>query len=178
MLLSKGWLIHRPDGKPDSGGYKDVIGPNLDTTNPEAAKWFWEKIRDRYVKPYGFDYIWLDETEPDIDPAKDFFFDRFGNALLQRVSAVSYCFGVRRIPSRFWRQPQGDDPGAGGVPGSATQRHGVLVERYRFHMGHAQAVDSGGTEFYGDRNAVLGHGHCGVLLAVSFRRTTTQRISH
>jgi alpha-D-xyloside xylohydrolase len=74
MLLDKGWLIHTRDGKPDSGGYKSVIGPNIDTTNPEAAKWFWEKIRDRYVKPYGFDYIWLDETEPDVDPAKDLFF--------------------------------------------------------------------------------------------------------
>lgn len=73
MLLSKGWLVHTPDGKPDSGGFKDVIGPNIDTTNPEAANWFWEKIRDRYVKPYGFDYLWLDETEPDIDPAKDVF---------------------------------------------------------------------------------------------------------
>ena len=73
MLLSKGWLIHTPDGKPDSGGYTPAIGPNIDTTNPEAAKWFWEKIRDRYVKPYGFDYIWLDETEPDVDPAKDVF---------------------------------------------------------------------------------------------------------
>ena len=84
LLLGKGWLIHTPDGKPDSGGYKDVIGPNIDTTNPEAAKWFWEKIRDRYVKPYGFDYIWLDETEPDVDPAKDVFFigsgTRFYNA--------------------------------------------------------------------------------------------------
>jgi alpha-glucosidase/alpha-D-xyloside xylohydrolase len=74
MLLHKGWLIHAPDGKPDSAGYSDAIGPNIDTTNPEAAKWFWEKIRDRYVKPYGFDYIWLDETEPDVDPAKDVFF--------------------------------------------------------------------------------------------------------
>ncbi|MBT9330451.1 TIM-barrel domain-containing protein [Paracidobacterium acidisoli] len=73
MLQSKGWLIHTPDGKPDPGNFKDAIGPNIDTTNPEAAKWFWEKIRDRYVKPYGFDYIWLDETEPDIDPAKDVF---------------------------------------------------------------------------------------------------------
>ena len=73
MLRSKGWLVHTPDGAPDSGGFKEVIGPNIDTTNPEAAKWFWEKIRDRYVKPYGFDYIWLDETEPDIDPAKDVF---------------------------------------------------------------------------------------------------------
>jgi alpha-D-xyloside xylohydrolase len=73
MLQSKGWLIHTPDGKPDPGWTKDVIGPNLDTTNPEAAKWWWENIRDRYIKPYGFDYLWLDETEPDIDPAKDVF---------------------------------------------------------------------------------------------------------
>jgi alpha-glucosidase/alpha-D-xyloside xylohydrolase len=73
MLKQKGWLIHNADGAPDFGGFKDVIGPNIDTTNPEAARWWWEAIRDRYVKPYGFDYIWLDETEPDIDPAKDFF---------------------------------------------------------------------------------------------------------
>jgi alpha-D-xyloside xylohydrolase len=74
MLRDKGWLIHTADGIPDSGHFKDVIGPNIDTTNPEAAKWFWESIRDRYIKPYGFDYIWLDETEPDIDPAKDVFY--------------------------------------------------------------------------------------------------------
>ena len=73
MLLQKGWLIQDATGKPDAGGFKDVIGPNIDTTNPEAAKWWWESIRDRYIKPYGFDYLWLDETEPDIDPAKDFF---------------------------------------------------------------------------------------------------------
>ena len=74
MLLDKGWLIHTPDGTPDAGGYNKVtIGPNIDTTNPEAARWWWEKIRDRYVKPYGFDYIWLDETEPDVDPANDLF---------------------------------------------------------------------------------------------------------
>ncbi len=74
MLRQKGWLIHTADGAPDFGDFKDVIGPNIDTTNPAAAKWWWEAIRDRYVKPYGFDYIWLDETEPDIDPAKDFFY--------------------------------------------------------------------------------------------------------
>jgi alpha-glucosidase/alpha-D-xyloside xylohydrolase len=73
------------DGKPDSGGFKDVIGPNIDTTNPEAAKWFWEKIRDRYVKPYGFDHIWLDETEPDIDPAKDVFFIGSGTRFYIRI---------------------------------------------------------------------------------------------
>jgi len=73
MLQKKGWLIHKPDGTPDPGWTKEAIGPNLDTTNPEAAKWFWEKIRDRYIKPDGFDFLWLDETEPDIDPAGDVF---------------------------------------------------------------------------------------------------------
>ncbi|WP_109488230.1 TIM-barrel domain-containing protein [Occallatibacter savannae] len=73
MLKEKGWLIHKADGTPDGSGYAPVIGPNIDTTNPEAARWWWEKIRDRYIKPYGFDYLWLDETEPDIDPAADFF---------------------------------------------------------------------------------------------------------
>jgi alpha-glucosidase/alpha-D-xyloside xylohydrolase len=73
-LRQKGWLISTADGTPDAKGFADVIGPNIDTTNPEAARWWWEKIRDRYVKPYGFDYIWLDETEPDIDPYNDFFY--------------------------------------------------------------------------------------------------------
>ena len=73
MLREKGWLIGNAEGVPDQGGYKDAIGPNIDTTNPEAARWFWESIRDRYIKPYHFDYLWLDETEPDVDPAKDLF---------------------------------------------------------------------------------------------------------
>jgi alpha-D-xyloside xylohydrolase len=73
MLREKGWLISDAEKKPDFGGFKEVIGPNIDTTNPEAARWFWEQIRDRYIKPDHFDYVWLDETEPDIDPAKDFF---------------------------------------------------------------------------------------------------------
>ena len=74
MLQQKGWLIHKADGTPDFGNFEEVIGPNIDTTNPDAARWWWEAIRDRYVKPFGFRYIWLDETEPDIDPAKDFFY--------------------------------------------------------------------------------------------------------
>lgn len=74
MLENKGWLIHAPNGQPDMGWNPQTIGPNIDTTNPEAAKWWWGEIRDRYVKPDGFDYIWLDETEPDIDPAKDVFY--------------------------------------------------------------------------------------------------------
>jgi len=67
-------MIRDTNGVPDHGWYKkDVIGPNIDTTNPDAARWWWEAIRDRYIKPYGFDDIWLDETEPDVDPANDIF---------------------------------------------------------------------------------------------------------
>jgi alpha-D-xyloside xylohydrolase len=73
MLLKKGWLIGDAEGVPDVGGFRKIVGPNIDTTNPEAAKWFWETIRDRYIKPDHFDYVWLDETEPDIDPAKDYY---------------------------------------------------------------------------------------------------------
>jgi alpha-glucosidase/alpha-D-xyloside xylohydrolase len=74
MLLRRNWIIRDRNGVPDHGGYKnDVIGPNIDTTDPEAARWWWESIRDRYIKPYGFDHIWLDETEPDVDPVNDMF---------------------------------------------------------------------------------------------------------
>ncbi|HWF66450.1 MAG TPA: TIM-barrel domain-containing protein, partial [Acidobacteriaceae bacterium] len=38
MLKSKGWLIHAPNGEPDMGSNPSAIGPNIDTTNPEAAK--------------------------------------------------------------------------------------------------------------------------------------------
>lgn len=76
MLLKNGWFVHDANGTPDQ--VQDTIGPNIDTTNPAAAEWFWDTIRDRYIKPDHFDYIWLDETEPDIDPEKDFFSIRSG----------------------------------------------------------------------------------------------------
>ena len=102
------------------------MGLIIDTTNPEAAKWFWEKIRDRYVKPYGFDYIWLDETEPDIDPAKDVFFvgsgtrfynvyplfhtasvyegfrRDFGDSRRVMILARAAYFGAQRNGTVFW----------------------------------------------------------------------------
>lgn len=126
MLARKGWLVHTRDGVPDPGGFKAVIGPNIDTTNPAAAKWFWQEIRDRYIKPYGFDYVWLDETEPDIDPAKDMFwigsgrryynvyplfhtasvydgFRRdFGNSRRVMILARAAYLGAQRNGTVFW----------------------------------------------------------------------------
>ncbi len=74
MLKSNGWLVHDANGVPDAAHTARTVGPNIDTTNPAAARWWWETIRDRYVKADHFDYIWLDETEPDIDPEHDYFY--------------------------------------------------------------------------------------------------------
>ncbi len=74
MLKSKGWLVQDANGVPDAMHVSKQVGPNIDTTNPDAARWWWETIRDRYIKPDHFDYVWLDETEPDIDPEHDSFY--------------------------------------------------------------------------------------------------------
>jgi len=167
MLKDKGWLIHNAAGVPDPGGFKDAIGPNIDTTNPEAAKWFWEKIRDRYIKPDHFDTLWLDETEPDIDPAKDFFFVGSG----ARYYNVYPLFHTASVYEGF-RRDFGDSRrvmilGACGLSGCATERNGVLVERRYVDVGHAEAFHSCRAELYGDGYAVLGYGHCRLLLAVT-----------
>jgi alpha-D-xyloside xylohydrolase len=72
MILKNGWFINDADGTPTNGKHVDRVGPNLDTTNPDAAEWFWEVIRDNYVKK-GFDATWLDETEPDAPPDNSYF---------------------------------------------------------------------------------------------------------
>lgn len=126
MLLNRGWLILSHDRKPDLGWAPESIGPNLDSTNPEAAEWFWEKVRDRYIKPYGFDYLWLDETEPDVDPGNDVFsigpgirfynvyplfhtsavyegFRRdFGNSRRVMILARAAYLGAQRNGTVFW----------------------------------------------------------------------------
>ena len=69
MLSAKGWLLHDADGSVVDGlpVRADRAGALLDSTNPEARIWFWERIRDN-IASQGFDYFWLDETEPDLVP--------------------------------------------------------------------------------------------------------------
>jgi alpha-D-xyloside xylohydrolase len=69
MLSAKGWLLHDADGSVVDGLpiRSDRAGALLDSTNPEARTWFWERIRDN-IASQGFDYFWLDETEPDLVP--------------------------------------------------------------------------------------------------------------
>ncbi|HEY6925178.1 MAG TPA: TIM-barrel domain-containing protein, partial [Steroidobacteraceae bacterium] len=72
FILKKGWFEHLADGTPTNGLPYDRAGSDIDTTNPEAARWFWETIRDNIISK-GFDSIWADETEPDLPPNGSYF---------------------------------------------------------------------------------------------------------
>ena len=60
------------DGTPTNGLPYDRAGSDIDTTNPEAALWYWETIRDNILSK-GFDSLWSDETEPDLPPNGAYF---------------------------------------------------------------------------------------------------------
>ena len=72
LLLKNGWLLHLADGTPINGLPYDRAGSDIDTTNPEAARWYWETIRDNILSK-GFDSLWSDETEPDLPPNGAYF---------------------------------------------------------------------------------------------------------
>ena len=72
FLVQKGWFEQLADGTPTNGLPYDRAGSDIDTTNPEAAQWFWNVIRDNIISK-GFDALWADETEPDLPPNGSFF---------------------------------------------------------------------------------------------------------
>jgi alpha-D-xyloside xylohydrolase len=72
MLQKNGWFEHLADGKPSTGLPYDKAGSDIDTTNPDAAKWYWSVVKENYVDK-GFDSFWADETEPDIPPNGSYF---------------------------------------------------------------------------------------------------------
>ncbi len=71
-LLKKDWLIHKADGTPIDGLPYDRAGSDIDTTNPEAAQWFWKTVHENIISQ-GFDSLWADETEPDLPPNGAYF---------------------------------------------------------------------------------------------------------
>jgi alpha-D-xyloside xylohydrolase len=77
-LDAKGYLLKDKDGKTVDGlpFRSDRTGGLIDSTNPAARQWFWERVRDNVLSK-GFDYPWLDETEPDLVP--DGFFYAIGS---------------------------------------------------------------------------------------------------
>jgi len=66
-ILKNGWFEHLPGGKPVDGLPYDKAGSDIDTTNPDAGKWYWNTIKDNILS-LGFDSLWADETEPDLPP--------------------------------------------------------------------------------------------------------------
>jgi alpha-D-xyloside xylohydrolase len=69
FLAAKGWLLRDKDGHPVDGlaERSDRAGALIDSTNRQAREWYWDRIRDN-IAARGFDWFWLDETEPDLAP--------------------------------------------------------------------------------------------------------------
>jgi alpha-D-xyloside xylohydrolase len=99
-LADKGWFLKDADGKPVDGlpFRSDRTGALIDSTNPEAREWFWGKIRDN-IASKGFDWFWLDETEPDLVPEGHFWSigsgDRYRN-VFPLVHTQGVAEGSRR----------------------------------------------------------------------------------
>jgi alpha-D-xyloside xylohydrolase len=72
FLHEKGWFLHLADGTPTNGLPYDKAGSDIDTTNPDAAHWYWDRIKENILSK-GFDSIWADETEPDLPPNGSYF---------------------------------------------------------------------------------------------------------
>jgi alpha-D-xyloside xylohydrolase len=72
QIQKNGWFLHHADGTPENGLPYDTQGSDIDTTNPDAARWYWGVIRDN-IASQGFDSFWADETEPDLPPDGGYF---------------------------------------------------------------------------------------------------------
>ncbi|WP_419810063.1 TIM-barrel domain-containing protein [Sphingomonas sp.] len=74
LLAARGWLLNDRNGNPVDGLAirSDRAGALIDSTNPAARAWFWDRIRDN-IFSQGFDFAWLDETEPDLVPDGNFY---------------------------------------------------------------------------------------------------------
>ena len=72
LLLRNGWFEHLADGAPTDGLPYDRAGSDIDTTNPEAARWYWNAVRENFASK-GFDSFWADETQPDLPPNGSYF---------------------------------------------------------------------------------------------------------
>ena len=66
-VIGKKLVLTNADGSvaanPKDGMHRDAT---IDSTNPAARVWLWNKVRNGY-RADGFDYFWMDETEPDIE---------------------------------------------------------------------------------------------------------------
>lgn len=101
-LDAKGYFLKDKDGKTVDGlpFRSDRAGALIDSTNPAARKWFWTHVRDNILS-HGFDYPWLDETEPDLVP-DGFFFSIGSGDRYHNVYPLLHVEGVAQ-GMRAWK---------------------------------------------------------------------------
>ncbi|HEV7137253.1 MAG TPA: TIM-barrel domain-containing protein [Steroidobacteraceae bacterium] len=95
-LDARGYFLKDRDGKTQDGLplRSDRAGALLDATDPPALDWFFSHVRDNILS-HGFDYLWLDETEPDLVP--DGFFFKIGSGdRYHNVFPLLYVGGMSR----------------------------------------------------------------------------------
>jgi alpha-D-xyloside xylohydrolase len=66
-IKNNNWFLHHRDNTPEDGLPYDTQGSDIDSTNPDAASFYWSVVRDN-IASKGFDSFWADETEPDLPP--------------------------------------------------------------------------------------------------------------
>ena len=145
-LLAKGWFEKYADGKPVDGLPYDKAGSDIDTTNPDAARWFWNLIRDN-IASKGFDYFWADETEPDLPPDGAYLSIGPGAQYLNvypLLHTAAIYDGVRRDESK-----RALILSSRCVSGSAEERHDLLVVGYLADVGYAAPANPDGAEHGG-----------------------------
>ena len=150
MLLKNGWFEQLADGTPTNGLPYDRAGSDIDTTNPEAARWYWETIRDNILSK-GFDALWTDETEPDLPPNGSYFHIGPGTRYFNIYPLFHTGGDLRWLPARHQASRADSFPRC--LPGRATQWHDVLVVGYLSDLGYAEAPDS-----HRPRFRRIGHG--------------------
>ncbi|MEI9905991.1 MAG: TIM-barrel domain-containing protein [Asticcacaulis sp.] len=101
-LDAKGYFLKDKDGHSVDGlpFRSDRTGALIDETNPDARKWFWDHARDNILS-HGFDYPWLDETEPDLVP-DGYFYQAGSGDRLHNLYPLVHVEGVAQ-GMREWK---------------------------------------------------------------------------
>ncbi|MFO7870145.1 MAG: glycoside hydrolase family 31 protein [Kiritimatiellia bacterium] len=91
-LEERGWFMKDDSGKTVYGTPEDRRGALIDTTHPEAARWYWRRIHESYGRR-GFSSWWLDENEPDLDP-DPFYLHAGPGAVVHNLYPLAHCRAV------------------------------------------------------------------------------------
>ena len=89
FVLQKGWFEHLADGTPTNGLPYDKAGSDIDTTNPDAAHWYWDTIKENILSK-GFDSHLGRRDRARSASERQLPEHRPRHAVLQRLSALSH----------------------------------------------------------------------------------------